>query len=211
MRRAPSQAGFTLAETLVALFILAIVSAAGAALLIGATTTSQQIREQEAAARQLDIAQSLIRQDIASMSSRAIRPADGFSPAGNLFGEAPRGEEAFLRFVRNGWLNPGLIVPRSNYQAVRYYLRNGTLVRDPARSRGKLIAEPCDLGPGGYQLGNWPHPFLEYNDKFRDGIRKFWRGDAVRSLSTLPDLIEITIIFEDTTQLTLAALTGGRL
>jgi glycogen operon protein len=50
--------------------------------------------------------------------------------------------------------------------------------QDPVLSRVKLIAEPWDLGPGGYQLGNWPHPFLEYNDKYRDGIRKFWRGDA---------------------------------
>jgi glycogen operon protein len=50
--------------------------------------------------------------------------------------------------------------------------------QDPVLSQVKLIAEPWDLGPGGYQLGNWPHPFLEYNDKYRDGIRRFWRGDA---------------------------------
>lgn len=60
--------------------------------------------------------------------------------------------------------------------------RNGgfldALGQDPVLNKVKLIAEPWDLGPGGYQLGNWPHPFLEYNDKFRDGIRKFWRGDA---------------------------------
>ncbi|MEP5633611.1 MAG: glycogen debranching protein GlgX [Tateyamaria sp.] len=59
--------------------------------------------------------------------------------------------------------------------------RNGgfldALGQDPVLSRVKLIAEPWDLGPGGYQLGNWPHPFMEYNDKFRDGVRKFWRGD----------------------------------
>ncbi len=52
------------------------------------------------------------------------------------------------------------------------------LRQDPVLGKVKLIAEPWDLGPGGYQLGNWPHPFLEFNDKFRDGIRKFWRGDA---------------------------------
>ncbi len=50
--------------------------------------------------------------------------------------------------------------------------------QDPVLSRVKLIAEPWDIGPGGYQLGNWPHPFLEWNDKFRDGVRRFWRGDA---------------------------------
>jgi isoamylase len=50
--------------------------------------------------------------------------------------------------------------------------------QDPVLNRVKLIAEPWDIGPGGYQLGAWPHPFLEYNDRFRDGVRRFWRGDA---------------------------------
>lgn len=52
------------------------------------------------------------------------------------------------------------------------------LRQDPTLARSKLIAEPWDIGPGGYQLGNFPHPFAEWNDKFRDGTRRFWRGDA---------------------------------
>jgi isoamylase len=50
--------------------------------------------------------------------------------------------------------------------------------QDPSLSRVKLIAEPWDIGPGGYQLGAYPHPFHEWNDKFRDGVRRYWRGDA---------------------------------
>ncbi len=50
--------------------------------------------------------------------------------------------------------------------------------QDPVLARVKLIAEPWDIGPGGYQLGAFPHPFLEWNDRFRDGVRRFWRGDA---------------------------------
>jgi isoamylase len=50
--------------------------------------------------------------------------------------------------------------------------------QDPVLSRVKLIAEPWDIGPGGYQLGGYPHPFQEWNDKFRDGVRRFWKGDA---------------------------------
>jgi glycogen operon protein len=50
--------------------------------------------------------------------------------------------------------------------------------QDPVLSRVKLIAEPWDVGPGGYQLGAYPHPFHEWNDKFRDGVRRFWKGDA---------------------------------
>ena len=45
-------------------------------------------------------------------------------------------------------------------------------------SRVKLISEPWDIGPGGYQLGHHPPGFAEWNDRFRDGIRRFWRGDA---------------------------------
>jgi glycogen operon protein len=58
--------------------------------------------------------------------------------------------------------------------------------QDPVLSRVKLIAEPWDIGPGGYQLGAFPPPFLEWNDRFRDGVRRFWRGDPGRS----PDLAE---------------------
>jgi glycogen operon protein len=50
--------------------------------------------------------------------------------------------------------------------------------QDPVLARVKLIAEPWDIGPGGYQLGAYPHPFHEWNDRFRDGVRRFWRGDA---------------------------------
>ena len=51
------------------------------------------------------------------------------------------------------------------------------LLQDPVLSNVKLIAEPWDIGPGGYQLGNFPPGFSEWNDRFRDGVRRFWRGD----------------------------------
>jgi isoamylase len=50
--------------------------------------------------------------------------------------------------------------------------------QDPVLSRVKLIAEPWDIGPGGYQLGRHPPGFAEWNDRFRDGARRFWRGDS---------------------------------
>ncbi|MER8957785.1 glycogen debranching protein GlgX [Mesorhizobium sp. M0701] len=49
---------------------------------------------------------------------------------------------------------------------------------DPVLGDRVLIAEPWDIGPDGYQLGNFPRPFLEWNDKYRDDIRRFWRGDG---------------------------------
>jgi len=50
--------------------------------------------------------------------------------------------------------------------------------QDPMLSRVKLIAEPWDIGPGGYQLGNFAPGWAEWNDKFRDNVRALWRGDA---------------------------------
>jgi len=50
--------------------------------------------------------------------------------------------------------------------------------QDPVLSQVKLIAEPWDLGEGGYQVGNFPVLWTEWNGKYRDCIRRFWRGDG---------------------------------
>ena len=49
---------------------------------------------------------------------------------------------------------------------------------DPILANCTLIAEPWDMGPGGYQLGQFGPQFLEWNDRYRDDVRRFWRGDA---------------------------------
>ena len=51
------------------------------------------------------------------------------------------------------------------------------IVDDPLLSPLKLIAEPWDTGPGGYRLGQFPHPWAQWNDQFRDAVRRYWRGD----------------------------------
>jgi isoamylase len=63
------------------------------------------------------------------------------------------------------------------------------LAQDPVLARTKLIAEPWDLGPDGYALGRFPGRFLEWNDRFRDDLRRFWlersisRGELARRLT----------------------------
>jgi glycogen operon protein len=49
--------------------------------------------------------------------------------------------------------------------------------QDPILSQVKLIAEPWDIGPGGYQVGNFPIKWAEWNGKYRDAIRKYWKGE----------------------------------
>jgi isoamylase len=50
--------------------------------------------------------------------------------------------------------------------------------QDPTVSKVKLIAEPWDVGPGGYQVGNFPPLWTEWNGQFRDTVRDFWRGES---------------------------------
>ncbi len=57
-------------------------------------------------------------------------------------------------------------------------------MQDPVLSQVKLIAEPWDIGPGGYQVGGFPPGWAEWNDKFRNTVRSYWRGDP----GILPEL-----------------------
>jgi isoamylase len=52
-----------------------------------------------------------------------------------------------------------------------------TIYQDPTIAPAKLIAEPWDLGEGGYQVGNFPLGWMEWNGKYRDTVRQFWKGD----------------------------------
>jgi glycogen operon protein len=68
--------------------------------------------------------------------------------------------------------------------------------QDPVLSQVKLIAEPWDLGEGGYQVGNFPGGWTEWNDKYRDAMRAYWKGDGgvigefARRLTGSSDLYE---------------------
>ncbi|MGV1755477.1 glycogen debranching protein GlgX [Rhizobium sp. A22-96] len=61
-----------------------------------------------------------------------------------------------------------------------------TMLADEVLQDRILIAEPWDIGPGGYQLGSFPAPFLEWNDRARDDLRRFWRNDIrIGDLATI--------------------------
>jgi isoamylase len=59
-----------------------------------------------------------------------------------------------------------------------------TIQQDPVLSQVKLIAEPWDLGEGGYQVGNFPVGWAEWNGKFRDTIRRYWKGEGGQMAET---------------------------
>ena len=70
------------------------------------------------------------------------------------------------------------------------------IAQDPVLQRVKLIAEPWDIGPGGYQVGQFPTGWVEWNDRYRDTMRAFWlggdctRGEFARRLCASSDLFQ---------------------
>lgn len=69
------------------------------------------------------------------------------------------------------------VLGRGNHDFNKYHPLLESICKDPILSKTKLIAEPWDIGYGGYQVGNFPDPFSEWNDKYRNTVRQFWRGD----------------------------------
>jgi len=99
----------------------------------------------------------------------------------------PRVRELIVSSLRHFVLNAGVdgfrfdLAPILGRDAKGFTARAETLraiENDPVLADRILIAEPWDIGPDGYQLGNFSSRWLEWNDKFRDDIRRFWRHDA---------------------------------
>ena len=69
------------------------------------------------------------------------------------------------------------VLARELYEVKRLATFFDIIQQDPELSQVKLIAEPWDLGEGGYQVGNFPIGWAEWNGRYRDCVRRFWRGD----------------------------------
>jgi glycogen operon protein len=69
--------------------------------------------------------------------------------------------------------------------------------QDPVISQVKLIAEPWDVGPGGYQVGNFPVLWTEWNGKYRDSVRRFWKGEGGHASELATRLAGSSDLYED--------------
>ena len=77
--------------------------------------------------------------------------------------------------------------------------------QDPVLSSVKLIAEPWDFGPGGYQVGAFPPGWAEWNDRYRDTVRSYWKGDDGKLADFAARIVRLRPIFS-----TAAAASRGR-
>ncbi len=86
--------------------------------------------------------------------------------------------------------------PEYNQSAARYPVI--IIHQDPVLSQVKLIAEPWDVGPGGYQVGNFPVLWAEWNGKYRDTVRRFWKGDEAQIAELAYRLSGSSDLYENT-------------
>ncbi|MGB3627493.1 MAG: type II secretion system minor pseudopilin GspJ [Henriciella sp.] len=203
--RPPTNAGFTLTETLVALFILSILAVAGGSLLLRATEAGKQVRDREAVIRELDIAQAFIRDDLESIVPRGSVPLDGLGEPLTLVGGETNQTDSLVRFVRNGWINPDRAIARSGLQTVRYIVtEEGELVREaylrPDPSPSTTIARRVLLSDvEAVELTFW-----------LDGVPSaYWEGATTPPADVLPDLVDLQIVLRDGRALTISSLVGG--
>ncbi len=134
------EAGISLLETLVALFVIATVSAAGAQILNTTMAGRAQFDDAMTRIRDLELARAVIRDDLSQLARRASRDVHGERRDYIFFGGGDGETSPLLAFSRHGWENIGGAEARGSLVYVEYWLEDGALVRvspnrvDPARA-----------------------------------------------------------------------------
>ena len=203
MRTAPSsQQGVTLIETLVALFVIALMATAGAIMTGQSLRGARAVEEKGASATYLSIATGMITNDLAAFVARSSQDPGLIEPPALFEGYAPRHDGRVMVFVRNGWSNPSGEA-RGDLQRVEYQFSEGQLVR-----RSWAAADPS---PGTAMAE------MVLAEGVTDLDVRFGRGDTWQSEwialpgreTPLPQKAEFKLTFAAGDELTLRVLVGG--
>lgn len=203
MRTAPSpQQGVTLIETLVALFVIALMATAGAIMTGQSLRGARAVEERGASATDLSIATGMITNDLAAFVARSSQDPDLIEPPALFEGYAPRRDGRVMVFVRNGWSNPS-DAARGDLQRVEYQFSEGQLVR-----RSRATADPS---PGTAMAE------MVLAEGVTDLDVRFGRGDTWQSEwivlpgrgTPLPQKAEFILTFAAGDKLTFRVLVGG--
>lgn len=196
--------GFSLMETLVALFVVAMLSTAGGSLLIGTLNSTNRVEQLTQDVRAFEVASAFLRDDLSAMTTRASASPDGLSlPAGPAGTDGSR-DGIILSFVRGGWSRYDENVLRSDLLRVEYLRREGSLVRriytapDPGRETPfseRILLEGLSAIE------------LRYLDE--DAWSDVWVTVNPDPASDMVDLVEVTLQFNDDRTLTQRFLAGG--
>lgn len=188
------QSGISLMETMIALFVVALLATAGGIMLTQTLRGTRLIEERGAAATQTQSALSILRDDFSSFVDRASR-TDGTSELPSRFyGQPVRSADRIVTFVRNGWPNPGNL-PRSDLQRLEYRFEEGALIR---RSWNSPDTAPDTAVSDQVLLTGIDAISVRY------GREQTWKTDwivpAGATEAEFPDKVELTFTFgeEDT-------------
>ncbi|MAN46210.1 MAG: type II secretion system minor pseudopilin GspJ [Alphaproteobacteria bacterium] len=191
--------GFTLIEMLVALAVSSLLLVAGSTLLIQTLRAGDVVERHTGDVRALDVAHSLLRDDLAGATLRKTRAPNGLD-APQAFTGGQSLSQPLLAFTRNGWLNPAAADARGDLQRVEYFVQEGRLLRrawlrpDPVRETPyaeRVIADGIDsIGLRFFAGHSW-----QLN----------WSGQA----ESLPELVEMTFVYGEGDELRQVFLVGG--
>ncbi len=144
-RERRGERGFTLVETLVAVFALALLMAAGSAMLLSALSGQEQLRGKGAEIAALDRATALMRSDLGNAIPRVADTGRAGEGERSLYGGRPDRDGIVLGLVRAGWTNIDAREDRSELLAVEYVLgEDGTLLRRAYRRPDRVRATPAE-------------------------------------------------------------------
>ena len=206
MQTRPSEAGFTLIETLISIFSLALLLSAGGILLTSTLNSNRLVSEQLDRLGALEIASSHLRTDLAGAVPRLIETGTSRTQSLSFYGGEQDRNGVVLGLVRDGWSNPQGQEDRGELLPVEYRVQDGQLVR--------RIYERPDIA-----RRTPSHDFLLV-EGLRDVELSFIAGGVSAdewSLALdgqtprLPDAVQFDMIFESGERLSQTFLVGGRL
>lgn len=194
--RSTFQSGISLVETMIALFVVALLATAGGIMLTQSLRGARLVEDRGSDAQQIQSALAVLRDDFSAFVDRPGRSDVSSELPTRFEGQPVRFDGRIVAFVRNGWSNPA-DAPRSDLQRVEYLFADGTLTR-------RSWSAP-DIGPGTAIAEQALLSGLE-EVTVRYGREQSWKPDWIVPASSaeapFPDKIELTFSFGEDDTLT---------
>lgn len=204
-RAAISERGFTLIETLVAVFALALLMSAGGALLISTLNSQRAIDTRLERLDAIEIASAHLRADLAHTLPRVVETGLDTTGPQSLFGGEAGRDGLVLGLVRGGWINPGQTEDRGDLLALDYRVEGGALIRRvyqrPDRTRQTRQFDTALLTG----LAE-----VDVNFIANDLVAERWELVLESGTPRLPEAVSVDFVFETGERLTQTFLVGGR-
>lgn len=206
MRRCDSQSGFTLIETLMAVFALALLMSSGGILLTSTFESNRVMEARLERLNKLEIMTAHMRADISATVPRLARSARAGALPSNLFGGEPDRFDVVLSLVRSGWTNIENAEDRGDIMALEYLYTDGQLIR-------RLYERPDRTRRTGTHETVLADNLVDLDIRFQsNGLAStIWDSTSVGEGSILPNAITFDLEFETGEKLSQTFLVGRSL